>query len=194
MRPFSAYLPEYKDFIKISPIRFDVCIPLYAKAPEYFRERGWQTPLESNKGLFQYIENTEESIWTVMTRHPVQVEDFQLHMMGRRAERLPWIEWFPVQERIIDGFEDQDGDVLIVDVAGGRGHDLKDFRDKFPQAPGRLILEETLPVLEDMPPIPGIECQPFDLFEPQPVKSDMINPQKHLAAKLTTLQVLEHTI
>ena len=82
----------------------------------------------------------------------------------------------------------------MVDVAGGRGHDLKDFQDNFPQAPGRLILEEMLPVLDDMPPIPGIECRPFDLFEPQPVKGDTRSPQKYLAAKLTILQVLEHTI
>ena len=130
----------------------------------------------------------------MMARHPDQIDDFQLQMMGRSAERLPWIEWFPVQERIIDGFEDQEGAVLMVDVAGGRGHDLKDFHDKFPQVSGRLILEETPPVLEDMTPIPGIECQPFDLFESQPVRGDTLSRQKYQGEKLTILQVLEHTI
>jgi hypothetical protein len=36
----------------------------------------------------------------------------------------------------------------MVDVAGGRGHDLKKFRAKFPHAPGRLIVEDLPQVLE----------------------------------------------
>jgi hypothetical protein len=122
-------------------IRFDVCMPLYSKAPEYFRGRGSQTPLESNKGLFQYVENTEESMWSLMSKKHEEMEEFYIHMAGRRANLPAWADWFPVQERIIDGFEDEKGDVLLVDVAGGRGHDLEYFHGKFPSAQGRLIFE-----------------------------------------------------
>jgi hypothetical protein len=84
-----------------------------------------------------------------------------------------WIDWFPVQECIIDRFEDEEGGVLMVDAAGGRGNDLKKLRRKFPHAPGRLIVEDLPQILEGVAPSPGIECQPIDLFEPQPVKGDI---------------------
>lgn len=153
-------------------------MPLYAKAPKYFRERGFQTPLESNKGLFQYVEKSEESIWNLIAKNRDRVDDFQLHMAGRRAEQLKWIDWFPIQERIVEGFEDGEGSVLMVDVAGGRGHDLTEFHAKFPQTPGRLILEDMPQVLEGMTSSPGIECQPIDLFEPQPIKGDTPAPSR----------------
>jgi hypothetical protein len=157
--------------------RFDVCMPLYAKAPDYFRENGFQTPLESNKGLFQYVEKTEESMWSLLFKNQESMDDFYVHMTGRKANRPTWIDWFPVQECIIDGFEDQEGGVLLVDVAGGRGHDLEIFHAKFSHVSGCLIVEDLPQVLEGMTLSPGIECQPFDLFEPQPVKGDTPTPQ-----------------
>lgn len=149
-------------------------MPLYSKAPEYFRERGFQTPVESNKGLFQYVNNTEESMWSLLIKNPEHINDFHVHMAGRRAHWPNWIDWFPVPECIIDGYEDEEGGILLVDVAGGRGHDLKKFQAKFPHAPGRLIVEDLPQVLEGISLSPGIECQPMDLFEPQPVKGDTI--------------------
>ncbi|KAJ5381377.1 O-methyltransferase [Penicillium cataractarum] len=156
--------------VAVLKFQFDVCMPLYSKAPEYFRETGFQTPLESNKGLFQYVEKTEESIWSLMSKKHEDMDGFYTHMAGRRANLPIWVDWFPVQERIIDGFEDKDGSGLLVDVAGGRGHDLERFRAKFPSARGRLIVEDLPQVLEGINSGSGIECQPIDLFEPQPVQ------------------------
>ena len=78
---------------------------------------------------------------------------------GRRTHWPNWIDWFPVQECIIDGFENEEGGVLMVDVAGGRGHDLKKFQAMFPRAPGRLIVDDLPQVLEGISLSPRIECQ-----------------------------------
>jgi hypothetical protein len=60
--------------------------------------------------------------------------------------------------------------VFLVDVAGGRGHDIKAFRERFPDARGRFILED-LPHVVDQA-LPGLQAEklPFDLFKEHPIK------------------------
>jgi hypothetical protein len=54
--------------------------------------------------------------------------------------------FYPVKERLLDG-ANADG-VLLVDVGGNIGHDIAEFHSKHPEAPGRLILQDLQPVLD----------------------------------------------
>jgi len=54
-------------------------------------------------------------------------------MEGVRSSRPAWADWFPVQERILDDVKTESDAVVLVDVAGGRGHDLEAFRAHFPK-------------------------------------------------------------
>ena len=97
-------------------------------------------------------------------------------MSALQARSLQWCDWFPVQERILDGFDsargngEGNGAVLLVDVGGGQGHYIKRFRDTFPNTPGRLILQD-LHARKDSEPVgQGIEFIEHNFFDPQPVK------------------------
>ena len=66
--------------------------------------------------------------------------------------------------------EDSDA-VLIVDVAGGRGHDLEAFRRKFPDVNGRMILQDLPGVISGIQSLEDrIERMAHDMFSPQPIK------------------------
>lgn len=43
---------------------------------------------------------------------------------------------FPVQERLIHGAEIDSEAPFLVDIAGGLGHDLVEFKKRFPNHPG----------------------------------------------------------
>lgn len=43
---------------------------------------------------------------------------------------------FPVQEKLIHGAEADSGAPFLVDIAGGLGHDLAEFKKRFPNHPG----------------------------------------------------------
>ena len=59
---------------------------------------------------------------------------------------------------------------LLVDVGGGRGHDILCFRNKFPGR-GRLVLEDLPAVIDDIKELDaGIERVKYDFFTPQIVK------------------------
>lgn len=90
--------------------------------------------------------------------------------MSALQERSPqWVDWFPVQERIIGEINSipHENDVLLIDIGGGEGHYIKRFRTRFPHAPGRLILQDLhKPKAVDE----GIEYMQYSFFDPQPVK------------------------
>lgn len=92
-------------------------------------------------------------------------------MTGVRGGRPNWTNWFPIQSNILDGFSGTNEDVLMVDLGGGRGHDLDSFVSKFPEVKGRLILEDLPAVIDDAQNLnPRIEPVKHDFFKPQPIK------------------------
>ena len=97
-------------------------------------------------------------------------------MTGVRAARLSWLEWFPVQQEILDEITDDGETPFILDVGGGRGHDLEAFRERFPTTTNRLILQDLPNVIQGNDALDGIQQMEYDLFNPQPVhgKSELI--------------------
>ena len=71
-------------------------------------------------------------------------EAFDLFMAGRRKNvRQDWFEVFPMAQRIqSEPAVKQSNDVFIVDVGGGKGHDLLDLRKRLPDAAGRFVLQD----------------------------------------------------
>ena len=84
-----------------------------------------------------------------------------------RREGRSWFEFFPVEQKLR---VQSPSEVLLVDVGGCQGKDLQAFREKFPNLPGRLILQD-LPHVVEAGEIPsGIEAQGHSFFDKQPVK------------------------
>lgn len=83
-------------------------------------------------------------------------------------------EVYPVRESLIEGLEggaDGEPPVLLVDIGGGYGHDLIEFQTKYPDPPGRLILQDLPRVLDKINDLPeGIELVPYDFNESQPIQ------------------------
>ncbi|RYO90039.1 hypothetical protein DL762_002884 [Monosporascus cannonballus] len=91
-----------------------------------------------------------------------------LFMGNTMGARTYWVDWFPVQERLLDGATADSA--LLVDVGGGRGHDLLAFHEKYPRQ-GRLVLQDLAPVIESTGDLdPAIERVSYDFFTEQPLK------------------------
>ncbi|KAJ6117897.1 hypothetical protein N7523_005760 [Penicillium sp. IBT 18751x] len=170
---------------------FDAGMPSLAKTPEFFRQTSFQSPTGAHNGPFQFGERTEKSLWEWFSQNPDSGNDFNTYMEGNRGDNISWVDWFPVQERLIDGYQASQGDVLLVDVAGGRGHELAAFEAKFPRAPGRLILQDQPGVLPDKSCDGKMERLSFDLFKPQPIHDARVYYMKFILHDWTDLQCLE---
>lgn len=90
-------------------------------------------------------------------------------MEGSRADIAPWAHWFPIQEQLLDGA--LANRTLLVDVGGGRGHDLVGFKEKFSLGAGKLIFDDLPSAIEDIQNLDSdIQRVKHDFFKPQPVK------------------------
>ncbi len=104
-------------------------------------------------------------------------------MQGNRLARPFWGDWFPVRERLLNESRNNESGVnrdgvLMVDVAGGLGHDLVNFKQHFPEVVrtgevAQLVLQDQPHVIKKIEKEEGlgagIRCETYDFFKPQPV-------------------------
>ncbi|RYP35043.1 hypothetical protein DL768_011019 [Monosporascus sp. mg162] len=140
------------------------------KMSPFFKETGYRPPEDPRKGLFQYAFQTDKEAFELWHKIPDVMNNFNVCMTGIRGSRPSWVEWWPVEARIFQGFVEADGNVLLVDIAGGRGHDVQAFKNKFPNQKGRLVLEDLPAVIDDVKQLDeDIERVKYDFFTPQPI-------------------------
>lgn len=105
-----------------------------------------------------------------LQQHPKQMNNFNVFMSGQRHNRVDWFDSFPVDEILLRGSSSNSQDVLLLDIAGGHGHDLETFKKRYPNAPGKLILQDLPPVIADIGHLEeSIVRMDYDFFTSQPV-------------------------
>ncbi|KAK4232773.1 hypothetical protein C8A03DRAFT_39595 [Achaetomium macrosporum] len=145
------------------------------KFPEYAKKTNYKTPNSLTDGPLQYAYNTQLNMFEHLMAHPPYGEQFNHHMGGYRQGRPSWMDrgFYPVEERLIQGARQSPDAPFLVDIGGGVGHDLDEFRRKVPHAPGRLVLEDLAPVI-DQAHARGldsrIETLVYNFYTEQPVK------------------------
>ena len=72
-------------------------------------------------------------------------------MAGYRTGRPSWMDpnFYPVEQNLVEGAKTEDDAVFLVDVGGGKGHDLQELHRKHPTLPGKLVLQELKDVIEE---------------------------------------------
>lgn len=83
-----------------------------------------------------------------------------------------WTDIYPVKTRLCDQIEKSASSVLLVDIGGNTGYQLKDFVKDPARRTGRLIVQDLSMALgnkDDLAQL-GIESIAYDFFTPQPIK------------------------
>lgn len=169
----SAYLDKDQNLGDGMKFMFDTGATTTARLPEYLKSVGHQNP-SGRSEVWQLAFGEGTSLFTWLGSHPESLQHFQNLMTVQRGMRLDWVDIFPIEERFIGGYDPAISDVLLVDVGGGRGSELEAFKKKFPNAPGKLVLQDLPEVIESCPHLDdlGVVRQSHDFFTPQPVKGN----------------------
>lgn len=80
---------------------------------------------------------------------------------------------YDIPGSLLESAETNDKSILLVDIGGSVCHDLVEFHRKWPQAPGRLVLQERPEVAARVRTAslnPSIEVMEHDFFTVQPVQ------------------------
>ena len=143
---------------------------------EFLAQTKYKNP-EGPMGVFQHAENTRLPLVPWLMQHPAKLTSF-LTMLeggptmleGGRFGRTEWFEVFPAEKMLFEGARTNTEDsVLLVYVAGGHG--IHTFKDRFPNQPGRLVLQELPSAIDDIKDLhPDIVRMVYDVFTEQPIK------------------------
>lgn len=60
---------------------------------------------------------------------------------------------------------------LFVDIGGNIGHQSARLRARYPDAPGRIIVQDLEETIQAARPVEGVEFMVHDFFGPQPIKN-----------------------
>ncbi|KAL5338030.1 S-adenosyl-L-methionine-dependent methyltransferase [Aspergillus crustosus] len=144
--------------------------------PAHLKKTAYKNPSDGRNTGFQDGYRTSSHFFEFLKDHPAHAEQFNNHMTAYHQGRPSWMDkGFYDVESLTRDVEVGSEDVLLVDVGGGVGHDLSEFRRKWPSLPGRLVLQDVGDVIEQAKAMgaaekAGIEVTAHDFFTEQPVK------------------------
>ncbi|GKZ23987.1 hypothetical protein AbraIFM66951_010240 [Aspergillus brasiliensis] len=141
--------------------------------PTFLKETGFRNPTDPTKSPFQLGQRVDEHFFECVQKNPTLNKQFGNHMSAYHQGRPSWMDkgFYPVWERLVEGIELSEKDVFLVDVGSSTGHDVSEFRRKWPEVPGRLVVQDLPQVIETVRDLHGsITPMAHNFFTEQPVK------------------------
>ncbi|OIW22623.1 S-adenosyl-L-methionine-dependent methyltransferase [Coniochaeta ligniaria NRRL 30616] len=151
------------------------CFAAIGHLPAYLKTTNFVMPNSATNGCYQSAYSTKMNFFQYLQAHQPWGTQFNHHMGGYRQGRPAWMDpdFYPVQDRLINGADMAGNAPFLVDIGGNVGHDLAEFLSKHPSTPGRLILQD-LPVvigqIQEGSIDMRIERMEYDFHTEQPVK------------------------
>ncbi|KJZ74378.1 hypothetical protein HIM_06188 [Hirsutella minnesotensis 3608] len=147
---------------------FHTVCPEFQALPGFLKKTGYKNPEDELHTAFQDAFNTDMHPFAWFASHPDHMENFNDYMALIRGSDSSWLSVYPVTEETKDWTDTERP--LYVNVGGGIGHQCAEFKGKYPDIPGRVIVQDLPHIIEHAMSTPGVENLAHNFFEPQPVK------------------------
>lgn len=145
-----------------------VLFPMFNNLPTFLAQTQYRLPIDQNKAPFGAGLDFGGSFFAFLGEHPEYGQTWNEMMAAYTADVRTWLDFYPVKDLMIDVTTDEQ--TLLVDIGGGLGQDLERFRRRFPNARGKLILQDKPEVINKAKHISGAENMAHDFFTEQPIK------------------------
>lgn len=142
--------------------------------PDYFKTHQPEELYDLKKSPFCFSIGKEgKTYYEAIDEDPEQrnIWNVCLQIIEKNMPISGMFPWETLKEKV----EQEPERPFFVDVAGGRGQALLKLQEEIPGAyGGKLVLQDLPIVLDTLKPedIPNIEPMAYDIFTPQPVKSE----------------------
>ncbi|KAJ5313478.1 uncharacterized protein N7443_000362 [Penicillium atrosanguineum] len=105
--------------------------------PAYLKDAGYQNPSNGNDCAFQLKYNTKSHFFDFIKSNPKVAAEFHNNLSTYSQGRLSWTDpsIYDVTQ-LIQGMKIGEDEVVLVDVGGGQGHDISEFRRQLPNITG----------------------------------------------------------
>ncbi|KAF9892730.1 hypothetical protein FE257_001132 [Aspergillus nanangensis] len=145
---------------------YEMVNPTISKLPEFLERTGYMNPTDRYNLSLHDAFNWKGDLFSFLKADPRRQALFNRHMQVQRDLITNW----QAMVNILESKQSAEA-VLLVDVAGGVGHQCQRFRAHYPHIEGRIILQDLPEVIKDALPISGVEAMEHDIFDPQPIQA-----------------------
>lgn len=135
--------------------------------PAFLRRTNYQDVTDAKATVFQSAYETDLDTHTWFPQNPAHEAALIEYMGLEENVRCRWLNEYPF-EQTTQGWDPSSP--VFVDIGGGVSRCCARFKERFPNVPGRVILQDLPSALAHAVHIPGVEVLAHDFFEPQPVK------------------------
>lgn len=154
---------------------------IHLSTNDYFKQNNFKAPNTTIDGPFQLAYDCKgEHLFEYFGKHaPLLGKKFANVMKAWSTGRPKWFrtDYYPVQERLIDGAVSDDSATFLVDIGGGTGHDIMLFNEAFAgKFKGKLVFQdrpEIVAVAEKSLP-PAVTAMAHDFMTPQVVQGMLL--------------------
>jgi len=109
-----------------------------------------------------------------LQKDPRKLAIFQRFMSIRRqGAQETWLSVYPVEEETKAWSQEK---AVYVNIGGNVGMQNAEFKQKYPNVPGRVILQDRPENVAKALQTPGVENITYDFFTPQPIKGMYLLP------------------
>lgn len=145
--------------------------------PEFLAKTGWRNPEDYHDSAFHLGAHTKLGLWEYLEADPAKLQAFNNGMRSQATVKA-FDSSYPFAAEL-NATPVRSGEVVLVDVGGGRGHALERIKQRFPALQGRLVLQDQDAVIRD-----AIAGGLSASIEPQAASFFAANPVKHARAYL----------
>ena len=149
----------------------DTLVPCWQVLPKFLADTKYENPSDSGHCAFQLGHNIDVHPFMWALSQPAKAKNFQIWIDAVHQAKRSWLDVFPF-EQLAQDLDPQA--VLFVDIGGGIGGQCAAIRAKFPHAPGRVVLQELPPAIQQATPMEGVEFMVHDFWTEQPIKGSKI--------------------
>ncbi|RYO96762.1 hypothetical protein DL763_003038 [Monosporascus cannonballus] len=146
---------------------FETVGPQFQTIPAFFKASGYKNPNDEVRTVFQEAWKTADHAFAWFGTHPENLRYFNDYMALRREPQVSWLGVYPVPAEAKGSTPER---ALYVNIGGGIGHQCAQFKDRYPDIPGRVILQDLAHSIEKALQTPGVENLVHNFFDPQPIK------------------------
>jgi hypothetical protein len=142
--------------------------------PDYFKTHKPEDLYDLRKSPFCFSIGKEGKTYYEAIDEDLEQRGIWNQCLQIIEKNMPISGMFP-WETLKENVEKEPERPFFVDVAGGRGQALLKLQEEIPGAyGGKLILQDLPIVIDSLKPedIPNIEAMAYDIFTPQPIKSE----------------------
>ncbi|KAI8630255.1 S-adenosyl-L-methionine-dependent methyltransferase [Xylariaceae sp. FL1651] len=146
---------------------FENCGPLFQEMPRFLHKNDYQDVTDGNATVFQTAYKTDKNTYEWFSQHPEHKAALVRFMAMEQAVRGSWLDEYPIKRDT----QSWDPEMpVFVDVGGNVGHYCALFKKKYPEVPGRVILQDLPSTIAHALQTPGVETIGHNFFEYQQTK------------------------